>query len=81
MIHSAKMMSLPSLKSELYKDKDKDKEKLRAYLKVRMGTLKIYWQRYQQRQQLMRLDAHALKDIGVSRVDAEQEGLKAFWKE
>lgn len=37
--------------------------------------------RWKQRQALMRLDDHLLKDIGVSRADADLEGTKPFWKE
>lgn len=40
-----------------------------------------WYYRWRQRQALMRLDDHLLKDIGVSRADAEQEGTKPFWKE
>ncbi len=37
-------------------------------------------QRWQQRQALLRLDDHLLKDIGVSRAEADVEGTKPFWK-
>ncbi|MDO3722886.1 DUF1127 domain-containing protein [Marinobacter sp. chi1] len=33
------------------------------------------------RTQLARLPDHMLKDIGVSRADAEREAQKPFWKE
>jgi uncharacterized protein YjiS (DUF1127 family) len=36
---------------------------------------------YRTRRQLARLPDAMLKDIGVSRIDAEQEASKAFWKE
>jgi uncharacterized protein YjiS (DUF1127 family) len=32
------------------------------------------------RRQLARLPDYVLKDIGVSRTDAEQEAKKSFWK-
>ncbi|HEX2841209.1 DUF1127 domain-containing protein [Hyphomicrobium sp.] len=32
-----------------------------------------------ERRQLMTLDERALKDIGVSRADAEQEWSRPFW--
>ncbi|WP_051340813.1 DUF1127 domain-containing protein [Azospirillum halopraeferens] len=37
--------------------------------------------RWRQRQALLRLDDHLLKDIGLTRADAEGEGGKPFWKE
>ena len=40
-----------------------------------------WYDRWRQRQALMRLDDHLLKDIGVSRADADLEGTKPFWKE
>lgn len=39
-----------------------------------------WYERWRQRQALMRLDDHLLKDIGLSRADAEQEATKPFWK-
>ncbi|WP_448190512.1 DUF1127 domain-containing protein [Azospirillum sp. sgz301742] len=41
----------------------------------------VWYGRWRQRQALMRLDDHLLKDIGVSRADADLEGTKPFWKE
>ncbi|WP_207459416.1 DUF1127 domain-containing protein [Azospirillum sp. SYSU D00513] len=38
-------------------------------------------ERWRQRQHLMMLDDHLLKDIGLSRADADQETSKPFWKE
>ena len=38
-------------------------------------------ERWRQRQHLMMLDDHLLKDIGLSRADADQESSKPFWKE
>ena len=35
---------------------------------------------YRQRRALLRLDDAMLKDIGISRVDAIQEGSKPFWR-
>ena len=37
--------------------------------------------RWRQRQALLRLDDHLLKDIGITRADAEGEGAKPFWRE
>jgi len=35
---------------------------------------------YHQRRALLALSDHLLKDIGISRVDALQEGNKPFWR-
>ena len=35
---------------------------------------------YRQRRTLLSLDAAMLKDLGISRVDALQEGRKPFWR-
>jgi uncharacterized protein YjiS (DUF1127 family) len=43
--------------------------------------LLAWWQRYRQRQLLLQLDQRSLKDIGISRVDAELEASKRFWQE
>lgn len=32
-----------------------------------------------ERRQLLALEDHELKDIGISRADAEKEGNRAFW--
>lgn len=37
-------------------------------------------ERWRQRQALMSLDEHLLKDIGLSRSDAEHEAEKPFWR-
>ena len=37
-------------------------------------------ERYRQRKQLMEMDYHQLKDIGISPEQAEQEGRKPIWK-
>lgn len=36
--------------------------------------------RWKQRQALLSLDEHLLKDIGVSRLDADHEARKPFWR-
>ncbi|TVO70498.1 DUF1127 domain-containing protein [Sedimenticola selenatireducens] len=43
--------------------------------------LTIWYERYRQRRALLRLDDRMLKDIGVSRCEAEQESGKPFWVE
>jgi uncharacterized protein YjiS (DUF1127 family) len=39
-----------------------------------------FHERARQRQALMALDDRLLKDIGVSRADAEREANKPFWR-
>lgn len=41
----------------------------------------LYHQRYCGRRQLRGLPPEALKDLGLSRCDAEQEGHKPFWQD
>ena len=38
------------------------------------------WRRHRSRLRIAELDAHALKDIGVSFVEAETEANKPFWR-
>lgn len=46
-----------------------------------MVTLFDAWlERRRQRRALLELSDHMLKDIGVSRSDAVQEGMKPFWQ-
>lgn len=50
----------------------------------RLGGLVIAlqeWQeRYRSRRDLVRMSEHQLKDIGLSRFDAEEEYRKPFWR-
>lgn len=43
--------------------------------------VEIWQERARQRRQLLELDERLLKDIGVSRADAERIGRKPFWEE
>lgn len=43
--------------------------------------LRRWWQLAQQRHRLAQLDERALKDIGISRAEAEQEAQRPFWDE
>lgn len=52
----------------------------RQYFRRIQHQLKVYAQRRYSRQQLLQLDSHALKDIGISRSDAVMEGRKPFWR-
>jgi uncharacterized protein YjiS (DUF1127 family) len=42
--------------------------------------LRHHYRIYRQRRALLSLDAAMLKDLGISRVDALQEGHKPFWR-
>ncbi|WP_227367498.1 DUF1127 domain-containing protein [Halomonas sp. M20] len=44
------------------------------------ARLREYQHRRYSRQQLLELELHQLKDIGLSRADAVREGSKPFWK-
>lgn len=44
------------------------------------GTFQRWNHRYRTRRDLLRMDDHLLKDIGINRSDALKEGTKAFWK-
>jgi uncharacterized protein YjiS (DUF1127 family) len=43
------------------------------------SRLRTGWRRYRSRQRIAALDAHALKDIGVTHAEAEAEANKPFW--
>jgi len=47
----------------------------------RLGTVyRLSRERYRQRRQLMEMDDRQLKDIGITREQAEQEARKPIWK-
>lgn len=43
--------------------------------------IRIWFERSRQRRALLRLDSYMLKDIGISRCDAEREAAKWFFQE
>jgi uncharacterized protein YjiS (DUF1127 family) len=43
-------------------------------------TLRLWQDRVSGRQQLLRLDEHVLRDIGITRLQAEAEANKPFWR-
>jgi len=46
-----------------------------------LGTAyRLSRERYRQRRQLMEMDDRELKDIGITREQAEEEARKPFWK-
>lgn len=44
------------------------------------GRWSQFWQRRRTRQALLTLTSSELKDIGLTRADALNEGLKPFWR-
>lgn len=44
-------------------------------------VIRVFFLRVHQRQQLLALSDHALKDIGLTRAEAMAEASKPFWKE
>ena len=53
---------------------------LGAWLRGRFDLWHLWHQRWQQRRQLAELDAHLLRDIGVSPWEAIREASKPFWR-
>ncbi len=43
-------------------------------------TLEMWQDRANQRHRLLEMDDRMLRDVGLSRADAEREGRKPFWK-
>ena len=46
-----------------------------------LTRLPVWEERARQRRQLLRLDDHLLKDMGMSRADAYREAHKPFWRD
>lgn len=44
-----------------------------------VDTLLLWVDRHNGRRALLEMDEHRLKDIGISRADAEHEARKPFW--
>ena len=42
-------------------------------------TLSMWWRRRRSRERLADLSEHLLKDIGITRAEAEHEANKPFW--
>lgn len=48
---------------------------------IDLGNLLLLWlARYRERRRLEAMSDHLLKDIGISRADAERELMKKFWR-
>jgi uncharacterized protein YjiS (DUF1127 family) len=53
----------------------------RQHLLIRaLDTLETWSERTRRRRELMRLDDHLLRDIGITRADAIAEASKPFWR-
>jgi uncharacterized protein YjiS (DUF1127 family) len=60
----------------------KDRGPTPISLLQRLGTAyRLIHVRYRQRRQLMEMDDRQLKDIGITREQAEQEARKPIWKD
>jgi len=53
---------------------------LRKLLHSFTTAYRLCGERYRQRRQLLEMDDRQLKDIGIPREQAEQEGRKPLWK-
>ena len=45
-----------------------------------VATVELWLERRRQRRELLKLNEHMLKDIGLSHSDAVREGFKPFWR-
>jgi uncharacterized protein YjiS (DUF1127 family) len=52
----------------------------RGRLVALRGAVHSAWRRHTTRQRITALDAHDLRDIGVSYAEAEAEANKPFWR-
>ncbi|MET0116314.1 MAG: DUF1127 domain-containing protein [Sedimenticola sp.] len=43
--------------------------------------MRLWLMRYRQRKELLQLEEHILKDIGISRCEALNEARKPFWRD
>jgi len=55
-------------------------DKIRVWKNQLKEVWTLWLRRYQTRKELAELSNWQLKDVGISRVDAWQEGRKSFWK-
>ena len=53
---------------------------VRSALVALLARWREWYAVYHQRRVLLHLDEATLKDLGISRVDALQEGYKPFWR-
>ncbi|WPN30048.1 DUF1127 domain-containing protein [Pseudomonas sp. P5_109] len=45
-----------------------------------LGRWDLFWRRLHTRKALLALTADQLKDVGLTREQAQEEGLKPFWR-
>ena len=53
---------------------------LAPWLRRTIETLELWARRIRDRDALLRLDDHVLKDIGLTRAEAEAQWRKPFWR-
>ncbi len=58
----------------------REETSVRSRLLHALVALESWLDRHHQRQSLLELDDHMLRDIGISRIDAEAEARKHFWQ-
>jgi len=51
-----------------------------SWLRQVRDTFRLWQDRVSGRQQLLRLDERVLRDIGITRLEAEAEASKPFWR-
>jgi uncharacterized protein YjiS (DUF1127 family) len=51
-----------------------------GFASAALRALRTWMERDRQRASLAALDDHMLRDIGLTRADAEAEAAKAFWR-
>jgi uncharacterized protein YjiS (DUF1127 family) len=54
---------------------------IQQMLNTAVVQLTVWIARYRQRRELLAFSDHMLKDVGISRADAEHEGTKHFWQD
>jgi uncharacterized protein YjiS (DUF1127 family) len=55
-------------------------DRCRAALTAAIATVALWWERGRSRHMLATLDDHELRDIGVTRAEAQLESEKSFWR-
>jgi uncharacterized protein YjiS (DUF1127 family) len=60
--------------------KDKSRQALMRNAPSGLSRWDLFWQRLHTRKALLALTPDQLKDIGLTREQAREEGLKPFWR-
>lgn len=75
------MSSLGDVRLEVYGgERERVEAKSVTSVTGDMGGLRLMLHRWKTRQMLLELTSDQLKDIGLSRADALEEGRKPFWR-